>query len=76
MMDKDDLITGLENGGCLGTSNHNLITFNMWCMCFKKHNYPKLRQKNNRDRRDRKKTVDESGYLRVTLMSNSKVPQL
>lgn len=29
MMDKDDLITGLEDGGCLGTNNDNLIMFNM-----------------------------------------------
>jgi len=29
MMDKDDLMTGLEDGGCLGTKNPNLIMFNM-----------------------------------------------
>lgn len=27
MIDKDGFITGLEAGGCLGTSNHDLIIF-------------------------------------------------
>ena len=37
MMDND----GLEDGGCLGTNNHNLITFNVGCMFFKKPDCPR-----------------------------------
>lgn len=28
MMDKDELITGVEVGRCLGTNDHDLIAFN------------------------------------------------
>lgn len=54
MMRKEDLITGLEDGGCLGTNNHNLIIFNVRCMCFKKAIWSKLREiMNNREREER-----------------------
>lgn len=58
MMNKDDLITGLEDGCCLGTNNHNLIMFNMCCMCFKKPNWPKPRQiMNGSEREERQEEI-------------------
>lgn len=52
MMDRDEFIAGLKLGGCLGTDDHDQITFtlgkertflnsNLYPPCFERANFPK-----------------------------------
>lgn len=55
MMDRDEFNAGLQLGGCLGTGDHDQITFtlgkertflnsNLYPSCFERANFPKQRE--------------------------------
>lgn len=70
-MNKDALISGLEDGGCLGTNDHNLIMFNMWCMCLTGQSRGKNERKKEGGEAGRNPWVDVD--LRTAYMSKRKL---